>query len=306
MRSKKNDTALHETLQYVSRSINPVLPWLIDADPGFDYFANDAGETPLYLAVKNATISETEYILDKSPSQAHGAPDGRTVLHPVMQLHDYFRSADTVELLLKKKPLTVKEVDKDGRSALDYAASLYRAHAFVDILNVDSSVGYFRDKDGMTALHYVAGDHFNVALSDYFAMLDFIERMIGKLTEQRCPGCGDIRDHKGRNLLHIAAEYRKYFCFQYVFKSIPSSPTNDLIVINLINRREDNGNTPWDLLLSLGPDELPAYRDECLELIKRDPRTRQYCVHPRDYEVGVYPRNKVCTSSPTISRQSPF
>ncbi|KAI3898951.1 hypothetical protein MKW92_049977, partial [Papaver armeniacum] len=93
MTNKKNDTALHEGLQYyVGRSIDLVVPVLIDADPGFYYFANDAGETPLYLAVKNATLSEIAYILDKSPSQAHGAPGGKTVLHIAMQLKNYNRS----------------------------------------------------------------------------------------------------------------------------------------------------------------------------------------------------------------------
>ncbi|MCL7045549.1 hypothetical protein MKW94_004326, partial [Papaver nudicaule] len=284
MTNKKNDSALHETLQCVDSRSNLVLPLLIDADPGFDYLANDAGETPLYLAVRYAPFSEIKYILDKSPSQAHGAPGGRTVLHISVRIN---RLAVTEELLLKK-PHIVKEVDRDGRSALHYAALLYRSCAFENILDVDSSVGYLRDKDGMTALHYVAGNYYNLRSMDIFFYK--MKEMNEKLSEC-CPDCWEIRDNKGRNFLHIAAENRKVQFFTYIFQGMPSSPTNDLMVMHLLNQRENNGKTPCDLLLSEVPDEFTADRNMCLRIIKLDPRSRHF-MHQRDYNLDVSLKNR--------------
>ncbi|KAI3955347.1 hypothetical protein MKW98_018448 [Papaver atlanticum] len=77
--NNKNNTALHEALQYQTLSGIPQL--LISADPSFEYFANDLGETPLYLAVEHGTLDLVEDMLKIYPSQSYGATGGRTALH---------------------------------------------------------------------------------------------------------------------------------------------------------------------------------------------------------------------------------
>jgi hypothetical protein len=77
--NKKNDTALHEAVRY--NHLN-VVQLLIGTDPNFSYSANDAGETPLYIAAERGFEDVVIKILDKCKSPImHGGPLGRTVLH---------------------------------------------------------------------------------------------------------------------------------------------------------------------------------------------------------------------------------
>jgi len=75
--NKKNDTALHEAVSYNHLK---VVQLLIETDPDFLYSANDAGETPLYIAAERGFKDVLFEILDKYKSPMHGGPLGRTAL----------------------------------------------------------------------------------------------------------------------------------------------------------------------------------------------------------------------------------
>ncbi|MCL7041099.1 hypothetical protein MKW94_026695 [Papaver nudicaule] len=74
MVNKKKDTALHEALQEYPSDVARLL---IAADPSYEYFANDAGETPSYLATRNAQYD----VVEMMACPTSNAPDGRTILH---------------------------------------------------------------------------------------------------------------------------------------------------------------------------------------------------------------------------------
>jgi hypothetical protein len=57
---------------------------LISKDPNFSYSANDAGETPLYIAAERGFEDVLFQILDECKSPMHGGPLGRTALHAVV------------------------------------------------------------------------------------------------------------------------------------------------------------------------------------------------------------------------------
>jgi prophage DNA circulation protein len=80
MTNKEKDTALHEAVRF--RHLK-VVTLLIETDPNFSYSANDAGETPLYIAAERGFEDVVIEILDecKSPMHGGGGPLGRTALH---------------------------------------------------------------------------------------------------------------------------------------------------------------------------------------------------------------------------------
>lgn len=72
------DTALHEAVRY---NHHEVVKLLITEDPDFSYFANDAGETPLYMAAERKFPKLVSEIVRTCSLPAYGGPLGRTVLH---------------------------------------------------------------------------------------------------------------------------------------------------------------------------------------------------------------------------------
>lgn len=165
-----------------------------------------------------------------------------------------------VNVLLKNKRHLVREVDRDGRSALHYAAYDSNAELAMKLLDVDPSAGYVKDKDGMTALHYAAGGNCNATLdrkSD-----KFIENVI-----QRCPDCWELLDSEGRNFLHVAAMNRRFSVIKYVFDMKSNYMAN-----NLIGRMDKHGNTPWDLFVKARGGVCHGRKDACYNIFVQDPR----------------------------------
>jgi len=78
MANIEKDTALHEAVRY---NHFKVVKLLIEKDSNFSNFANDVGETPLYIAAERRFADVVFEILDKCTSPMHDGPLGRTALH---------------------------------------------------------------------------------------------------------------------------------------------------------------------------------------------------------------------------------
>ncbi|RZC64148.1 hypothetical protein C5167_025886 [Papaver somniferum] len=235
--NKMNNTALHEAIRYQAESRIPQL--LIRADPGFDYLANDSGETPLYLAVSFGTSTLVEHILKIRPTQSYGAPGGRTVLHALALQRSFSNSSfegnnySNIVHLLRH---IVKEVDINGRTALHYAVHS-RNSEFVDaVMEVDPSVCYISDKDGMTALHHAAAA--DVGPSSITESQGIKEIM--KIMLRHCMDCWGVVDNRGDNFLHIAAQNNNSYVLEFVLKEI----NLDLAVNAIIGTKNKYGRTP--------------------------------------------------------------
>ncbi|KAI3868211.1 hypothetical protein MKX03_022894 [Papaver bracteatum] len=259
MVNKKKNTALHEALQDASED-SEIVPLLIKADRSCEYFANDAGETPLYLAARYGHYD----LVDILPCPTFAAPDGRSILHIAM-LYPNSYPGKMLDVLLKKIPQIVKEVDKDGRSALHYVAMINgNAELAIKLLEVDPSIGYIQDKDGMTALHHVAmGIYYNRNRSAQ-EHIGFIENVI-----QRCPDCWELVDNEGRNFLHVAAKNKRLKIIKYVFDK-----KSAYMVDNLIRSRDNYGNTPLDLLVLKREQYCSSLTWEYIQIFMHDSRVK--------------------------------
>ncbi|RZC47685.1 hypothetical protein C5167_040620, partial [Papaver somniferum] len=231
--NKMNNTALHEALHYQANSGIPQL--LIRADPGFDYLANDFGETPLYLAIKFGTAELVEHILEIRPSQSYGASGGRTVLHALAMRNSYSDFQGAHSKLVYPLRHIVKEVDINGCTALHYAVHCNNAEFIDVVLKLDPSVCYMSDKDGMTALHYAAAKDAQSWESDEVLSNDVMKIML-----RHCMDCCEVLDNEGRNFLHLAAQNNNSHVLNFVLKEISS----DLTVYAILRKKNKNGDTP--------------------------------------------------------------
>ncbi|MCL7045880.1 hypothetical protein MKW94_016298 [Papaver nudicaule] len=241
--NKKNNTALHEALSHQPGSGIPQL--LIRADPGFEYLANDSDETPLYLAVKFGTLGLVEHILKLHPSQSYAAPGGRTVLHAVATRSAYFQGicpSNTKTFLMfqlskfysnvvRLLSHLMEKVDNNGSTALHYAVNSFNLKFIDAVMEVNPSICYMTDKDGMTALHHAAA-------RDYWESVPLIKIMI-----RHCLDCWDVLDNEGRNFLHVAAHNKNSDVLKYVLNDISS----DLVVETIINTIDKHGKTPCQI-----------------------------------------------------------
>ncbi|XP_035538757.1 ankyrin repeat-containing protein ITN1-like [Juglans regia] len=72
------DTALHDAVRYGHQS---VVELLLSQKPGLAMMMNEAGESPLYLAVDRKNYDIADYILQNAPEFPYGGRDGMNVLH---------------------------------------------------------------------------------------------------------------------------------------------------------------------------------------------------------------------------------
>ncbi|KAL2530356.1 Ankyrin repeat family protein [Forsythia ovata] len=180
---------------------------------------NNSMETPLFLAVDRSRDMCVNFIFDNCPSPAYTGPEGRTALHAVA-IYDW---KQFVEVLLKKHPTLIKEVDDFGWSALHYAARYGTDKVAKELLNADKSIAYIvAEKDNnKTALHLATCEG-NVKIME--VILTY------------CPDCWEMVTSDGQNILHLAVEFEKQEAFDFILQKS--------WVDNLINQMDDEGNTP--------------------------------------------------------------
>ncbi|KAL2506657.1 Ankyrin repeat family protein [Abeliophyllum distichum] len=131
--------------------------------------------------------------------------------------------AEIIDVLLKKHPTLIKEVDDFGWSALHHAAIRGINKLAKELLKADKSIAYIvAEKDNnKTALH-VATCKGNVKIM--------------KKILTYCPDCWEMVTSDGRNILHLAVEFKKQEAFDFILKKS--------WVGNLINQMDAEGNTP--------------------------------------------------------------
>ncbi|PRQ47212.1 putative ankyrin repeat-containing domain, PGG domain, protein accelerated cell death 6 [Rosa chinensis] len=217
------DTALHEAVRFNHLTVVEILT---RADPEALYSANDAGETPLYMAAQRGYNSLVSEILETCTNPSYEGPDGRTALHASVIYNDRDLTSKLLDYFTGDKALT-KAVDKQGWTPLHFAAFFGHSLIVKHLLRADESAAYVRDKDDKkTALH--------IAVSK--GHLDVMKELIS-----HCPDCCELVDKRHQNVLHYAIENKRFEIQDFVQKDPWLSNV-------LLNGKDDNQNTPFHQL----------------------------------------------------------
>lgn len=121
----------------------------------------------------------------------------------------------------------VKEADGQKWTPLHYAAHLGHVEATSYLLQVDSSVAYLQNTEGMSPFHLAAkAGHIKV-----------MDELIN-----HCPDVCELLDNKGRTALHLAVANGKTRAVKFTL--------NSKKLEGLINFPDENGNTPLHLAAS--------------------------------------------------------
>ncbi|KAL5707904.1 hypothetical protein ACHQM5_018754 [Ranunculus cassubicifolius] len=223
MGNNTQNTALHEAVRYDHVK---VVKLLTRADPTFTYFANNAHETPLYLAAEKGWYDIVAQILDTCSSPAHGGPNGRNALHAATIRNDF----GIMKILLEKQKFLIKVGDDKGWNALHHAVYHDFHERVVQLLEVDKTIVCVPANDGRTALHIAATE----------GSLISIEHII-----RFCPDCWELVDSKGQNFLHTATRFGHQKLVRHILKTYR-------MVEGLLNDVDNDGNTPLHLAALAG------------------------------------------------------
>ncbi|CAN6563486.1 unnamed protein product [Malus baccata var. baccata] len=230
--NNKKDTALHEAVRF---NYFGVVGLLTKADPEFSYSANDAGETPLYLAVERGYYHYCIQILEGCKNPTYEGPNGRTALHAAVICND----EGMTRALLKSDRTLAKAADERGHIPLHMAADFGYFPRVKQLLECDKSTAYVADNEGVTALHFAA----------FRGRLDIMKELL-----TRCPDCCELVDNQCHNVLHYAIRGSQDNVVDFVL--------TDLWLSNiLLNDKDANGNAPLHYLA-----QYPKYWDDAIIL----------------------------------------
>ncbi|KAK4857200.1 hypothetical protein QYF36_025598 [Acer negundo] len=209
------DTALHEAVRCNHLDVVRILT---NEDPSLPYDANTARETPLYIAAERGYAEILKKILSNCISPADHGPYDRTALHVAVIRND----EEMVTLLLAEERIHKSKQDQQGWTPLHFAAHLGYIEILKKLLITDKSAAYKADNEGKTALHVAAG----------LGRVNVMQELMST-----CPSCCELVDKRRWNVLHFALESTN----RKAVKLILENP----LLGNLINEKDENGNTPF-------------------------------------------------------------
>ncbi|XP_065625288.1 protein ACCELERATED CELL DEATH 6 [Quercus suber] len=222
MTNNEKDTAFHEA---VRGNHLDVVKLLIQEGPDFSYSQNDAGETPLYMAVERRFEKLMHLILLRCASLAHDGPLGRTTLHAAV----IWNSREMILKILgriaqQEQSAFIKKVDEKHWTPLHCAAYFDSYCGAKMLLEIDRSIAYMKDAKGVTALHIAAH-------RGHYCIMECIL--------EYCPDCCELVDEKGWNALHFVVNSSSSYWVNEAKCILKNSSLS-----NLLNEKDTRGNTP--------------------------------------------------------------
>lgn len=229
-KNEAGDTALHLAARLGHAKAVEVM---VNAVPELASEVNDAGLSPLYLAVVSRSEPAVRAITTSCSHASAAGPSSQNALHAAV-----FQGKRMVGLLLDWEPSLAGEPDDSGSTPLHFASSDGDHPVVAAILRAAPYTVHKRDSDGLSALHVAAGmGHAGVA----------------KALIEACQDAAELRDHRGGTFLHAAARggHSKVVSLAIATKK----PT----LRRLLNTQDRDGNTPLHLVVAAGaPDVVEA------------------------------------------------
>ncbi|KAG5554539.1 hypothetical protein RHGRI_012180 [Rhododendron griersonianum] len=255
-----NNTVLHVVAEFGHSNC---VADILNKCPSLLCHANTDGDTPLHIAAAGGHKDVVKSLIDFAKSQVDnqqngitaanngggGVPavvmkmlratnrDGDTPLHLAARLNNNPRNnqlnnqlLQVLDKLLEWREDLIEEQDAYGWTPLHLAARCENLKAVKKLLEKNKSVAYVAtNNDKETALHIAA------AVGDVSIMEELLST---------CPDCWEMVNNKGQNILHIAADMES----DEAAACILEKPW----VSRLINRKDNEGNTPLHVLASIG------------------------------------------------------
>ncbi|KAF3633048.1 putative gibberellin 2-beta-dioxygenase 1-like [Capsicum annuum] len=214
------DTALNKA---VRTGCVDTVGLLVKQDPDFEFPANNAGETPLYLAAESGLVNCLSEILEHCNRPTYSGPCGRTALHAaIIQKH-----MDCAASLWEWNKSLCEETDKWDWNPLHYAVKQGLRVVVRKMLGWKTSLAYTH-----------AGNGNDWATSIQIAANEGRVNMIRELLFH-CPDSLEMLNSHGQNALHVAISN---------YKTVVTFLLNSKESHNLIDEPDNNGNTPLHLL----------------------------------------------------------
>ncbi|CAD6257883.1 unnamed protein product [Miscanthus lutarioriparius] len=221
-KNEAGDTALHLASRHGHGAAVEVLVSAA-AQPAAEL--NNAGVSPLYLAVISGSVSAVRAIITKCKDASSMGPSAQNALHAAV-----FQSSEMVHLLLEWRPALADQVDCSGSSPLHFASSDGDRSIVRAILRAGPpGTVYKKDSSGLSALHVAArmGHH----------------RVVKNMLRS-CPDAAELRDGNGGTFVHAAAREKR--------SSVVSLATKDPMLRGLLDAQDREGNTPLHLAVAAG------------------------------------------------------
>ncbi|XVF03991.1 hypothetical protein REPUB_Repub05bG0042000 [Reevesia pubescens] len=229
IRDNSGNTPLHGTVRNAHLR---VMKTLAEEDPESLLGINDAGESPLSIAIDMKLTNFAKIIISlNKDTLGYIGNSGQTPLHCAVKRNDF----DTMSSILVLKPELVRVKDERKRTPLHYAATLGHQRMveelvkkdLEELVETDPSVAYIEDENQQIPLHLAAkngqGSLIKALLEPCW---DTIERV----------------DEKQRNILHLAAMNGNVDAVKYILTLIEME--------DLVNSPDVDGNTPLHLAAS--------------------------------------------------------
>ncbi|XP_019183715.1 PREDICTED: protein ACCELERATED CELL DEATH 6-like [Ipomoea nil] len=215
------DTALHKAVRMRHFA---VVKLLVEMDDEFEYPANNAGETPIYIAARLGFRDGLQQLLNTCKNPTYGGPLGRNAIHASLE-----SSPGCTELLLKKEISLCDMTDDSGWTLLHYAIINRYNEAARIILAGKSCAAYLcaGKGDEWTPIFHIAARYGNV-------------EMMKCISNSCFQDCWMMLNSKSQNVLHEAVLGHRLNVIEYVLKY---SQTD-----SLIEGKDQDGNTPLALL----------------------------------------------------------
>ncbi|TKW01541.1 hypothetical protein SEVIR_8G188000v4 [Setaria viridis] len=256
-KNEAGDSALHMAARHGHGAATEVL---VSVAPELAAELNNAGVSPLYLAVMSGSVQALRAIIACKDASAVGPSlQKQNALHAAV-----FKSSVMVDLLLEWRPALAEQVDGSGSSPLHIASSDGDSDVVRAILRAaPPRTVYKKDSGGLSALFVAArmGHH----------------RVVNEILEW-CPDAAELRDDNGGTFVHAAAKEKSdSFAKEKHRHSVVSLAIENPMLRGLLDVQDKDGNTPLHLAVAAGAprvvDELLRKGKVRADILNNDGRT---------------------------------